>query len=67
MFKRQMANAKGRKNLRYKIINGKSTCNFKTVMYDDSFEIRTRRRSEEFKQKFCQQNSTMPYVCDDKA
>jgi hypothetical protein len=34
-----MASGKGRKNLRYKVINGKSTCYFKTVMYDDSFEI----------------------------
>ena len=43
VFKRQMANGRGRKNSRYKVINGKSTCYFKTVMYDDSFEIRTRR------------------------
>jgi hypothetical protein len=42
-FKRQMANARGRKNLRYEVINGKSTCYFETVMYDDSSEIRTRR------------------------
>jgi hypothetical protein len=45
----------------YKVINEKSTWDFNTVMYDDSFEIRTRRWSEEVKQKFCQQNSTMPF------
>jgi hypothetical protein len=38
-----MANARARQNLRYKVINGKSTCYFKTVMYDDSFEIKNEK------------------------
>jgi hypothetical protein len=46
----------------YKVINGKWTCYFKAVMYDDYFEIRTRRWSEEVNQKFCQQNSTVPFA-----
>jgi hypothetical protein len=42
------------------------SCYHKTVMYDDdSFEIRTRRSwswSEEVKQGFYQQNSTMTFA-----
>ena len=53
-----MADARGRKHLRYKVIKGKSTCYFKTVIHHDSFEIKKR---EEVEQKFCQQNSTIPF------
>ena len=57
----QTANARQRKILRYQAIKSKLACCFKTEIHNHSFDTRKKIWNENIQQKFCQENSNLPF------